>query len=114
MHATHSPYSDSTSTHFVYTLTGDEAPAHFVIRIMTTGGQIVRELTQQDLGPLRIGTHRTDLSWDGADQYGDKLANGVYLYQVIIKDAEGKDYLLQDTPASGFFKKGFGKLVILR
>ncbi len=108
------PNPFTTSTRFVYTLTGEEPPAHFVIRIMTVSGRIVRELTQDDLGPLRIGTHQTDQAWDGTDMYGDRLANGVYLYQVFAKDREGKDLMPHRTGADGFFQNGVGKLVILR
>lgn len=108
------PNPFTTSTRFVYTLTGEEAPAFFVIRIMTVSGRIVRELTQDDLGPLRIGTHQTDYTWDGTDTYGDRLANGVYLYQVIAKDREGKDLIKHDTGTDGFFRNGIGKLVIFR
>ena len=108
------PNPFSQSTRFVYTLTGEEPPAFFVIRIMTISGRIVRELTQSDLGPLRIGTHQTDFSWDGTDNFGDPLANGVYLYQIIAKDHKGNDFMQYQTAADGFFAGGVGKLVILR
>lgn len=108
------PNPFTTATRFVYTLTGEEAPATFVIRIMTVSGRIVHELTQDDLGPLRIGTHTTEQAWDGTDMYGDRLANGVYLYQVFAKDREGKDLIRHDTGTDAFFKGGIGKLVILR
>lgn len=108
------PNPFTTSTRFVYTLTGEEPPATFVIRIMTVSGRIVRELTQDDLGPLRIGTHTTEQAWDGTDTYGDRLANGVYLYQVFAKDSAGKDLIRHDTGTDAFFEGGIGKLVILR
>ncbi len=108
------PNPFTTSTRFVYTLTGEEPPAQFTIRIMTVSGRIVRELTQADLGPLRVGTHLTDHPWDGTDMYGDKLANGVYLYQVLAKDREGRDLAPHSSQADGFFRNGIGKLVILR
>ncbi len=108
------PNPFSTSTQFVYTLTGEEPPAQLTIRIMTVSGRVVREISQAELGPLRIGTHRTDFVWDGTDTYGDRLANGVYLYQVFAKDAQGKDYEKYDNGTDGYFKKGIGKLVILR
>ncbi|MFM9951850.1 MAG: C25 family cysteine peptidase [Saprospiraceae bacterium] len=108
------PNPFSTSTQFVYTLTGEEPPAQLTIRIMTVSGRVVREISQAELGPLRIGTHRTDFVWDGTDTYGDRLANGVYLYQVFAKDAQGKDYEKYENGTDGYFKKGIGKLVILR
>ncbi|MBK7956826.1 MAG: hypothetical protein IPK03_01115 [Bacteroidetes bacterium] len=48
------------------------------------------KITKEELGPLRIGMNKTQFWWDGTDTYGDALANGVYLYRVIIRD-QGKD-----------------------
>ncbi|HMQ48274.1 MAG TPA: C25 family cysteine peptidase [Saprospiraceae bacterium] len=108
------PNPFSTATQFVYTLTGDEAPAYFKIQIMTISGRIVREITQDELGPMRVGTHRTEYVWDGTDEYGDRLANGVYLYRIVAKDSDGADYDKYDTGTDRFFKNNIGKLVILR
>lgn len=109
------PNPFSTSTQFVYTLTGSELPSYYKIQIMTVSGRIVREIDQSELGELRIGTHRTDFAWDGTDQFGDRLANGVYLYRLVMKDSEGKDYEhFQRDSADKYFQKGFGKMVLLR
>ncbi|MCB9276483.1 MAG: hypothetical protein H6564_20785 [Lewinellaceae bacterium] len=108
------PNPFSTSTQFVYTLTGSEPPAYFYIQVMTISGRIVREITEQEIGPLRIGTHRTDYAWDGRDQYGDKLANGVYLYRVVARDSEGHDFGAYDNNTDRYFRNGLGKMVILR
>ncbi len=109
------PNPFSTSTQFVYTLTGKEAPAYFKIQVMTISGRVVREITQQELGELKIGTHKTDYAWDGTDQYGDHLAAGVYLYKVIAKKANGEDFEGHgNESADVFFKNGLGKMVILR
>lgn len=108
------PNPFSTSTQFVYTLTGSEIPEYFKIQIMTVSGKIVREITQDEIGPLKIGTHRTDYRWDGTDEYGDKLANGVYLYRVVTKKSFGEDYEKYNTGTDSFFEKGFGKMVIMR
>lgn len=108
------PNPFSTSTHFVYTLTGEVPPVDFKIQIMTVSGRIVRELTQLDLGPLKIGRHQTEFPWDGTDQFGDRLANGVYLYRVIAKDQEGNNFEKYDNGTDRFFKNNIGKLVILR
>jgi hypothetical protein len=109
------PNPFSTGTQFVYTLTGKELPFYFKIQIMTITGRVVRELTQAELGDMRIGTHKSDYVWDGTDQYGDKLAAGVYLYKVVAKKANGEDYeAFSNSSIDGFFKNGIGKLVILR
>jgi hypothetical protein len=117
------PNPFSTSTAFVFTLTGSEIPQEFKIQVLTVTGKIVKEITKQELGNLRIGTNVTEYKWDGTDTYGQKLANGVYLYRVISSlngkkldkfrlsdnfDQQGKDNTDQ------FFNKGYGKMVILR
>jgi hypothetical protein len=117
------PYPNpfTSKCQFAYTLTGEQ-PSIFKIQIMTVSGKIVRELSQFDLGSLQEGTHLTERSWDGTDEYGNKLATGTYLYRVITKTGDGKSYrdyesLEGNTSTSDskrFFTKGIGKLVILR
>ena len=65
----------------------------------------------EELGPLRIGLNRTDYKWNGTDDFGEKLANGVYLYKVNLP-ADMERY--ENQYADRFFTKGFGKLVIMR
>ncbi|MDX1910151.1 MAG: C25 family cysteine peptidase [Saprospiraceae bacterium] len=106
------PNPFSTSTCFVYTLTGSESPAHFKIQIMTVSGRVVREITEQEFGPLKPGVHRSDFCWDGRDEFGDPLAKGVYLYRVVAKKADGSDFeLFNNDSVDGFFRHGFGKMV---
>ncbi len=109
------PNPFTTSTRFVYTLTGDETPAYFKIQIYTASGRIVKEITQDELGPMKIGTHQTDYVWDGTDDFGDRLANGVYFYKVITKNAEGENYeAMLNGSVDKYFEQDFGKLVIMR
>lgn len=108
------PNPFSTATQFVYTLTGEEIPELFKIQILTVSGKIVKEITQDEIGPLKVGTHRTDYRWDGTDEYGGRLANGVYLYRVVAKKQGGESYDSFDTGTNSMFSKGFGKLVIIR
>lgn len=112
------PNPFSTHTQFVYSLTGTP-PTFFKIQILNVSGRVVREITQDEIGPLQVGTHRTEFAWDGTDEFGDRLANGVYLYRIIAKDENGKDFetyddYVEDTGLSGFFERGFGKMVLLR
>jgi flagellar hook assembly protein FlgD len=109
------PNPFSTSTKFVYTLTGKESPPFYKIQIMSVSGRIVREITQEELGPLTVGTHMTDFTWDGTDEYGGQLAAGTYLYRMVVKNDEMEDVDHYETSGDEtFFKKGWGKLVILR
>lgn len=108
------PNPFSTSTRFLYTLTGSEPPAYFTIQILTVSGRVVREITQNEIGPMHIGTHLTDYAWDGRDQFGDPLANGVYLYRIVAKKANGENFKAYASGADAYFEKGYGKMVIIR
>lgn len=108
------PNPFSTSTKFVFTVTGDITPDYLKIQIMTVAGNVVREITHEELGPLRVGQNITEYAWDGRDTYGDRLAAGVYLYRVVARDSDGKEYDHYQTGGDEYFKKGYGKMVILR
>ena len=109
------PYPNpfTTKTKFIFTLTGEKVPEYFKIAVISVSGTVVKEITLDDLGPINIGNNITKYEWDGTDTYGDKLANGVYLYKVTAK-LNGKDIELIETAGDSFFKKGFGKLYIMR
>ena len=80
---------------------------------MTVSGKVVREITESELGQLQIGRNITAFSWNGTDEYGDPLANGVYLYRVKAK-INGVDIELRKSGADNHFKKGFGKMHLMR
>ena len=110
------PNPFTSSTAFVFTITGSEVPQNIKIEIMTITGKIVREITKAELGPLHIGRNITEFKWDGTDQYGQKLANGVYLYRVIT-NLNGKSldkYKAEGDKTDQFFNKGYGKMVLIR
>lgn len=110
------PNPFSTSTAFVFTITGSQTPQNMRIQILTITGKVVREITMDELGPLHVGRNITEYKWDGTDSYGGKLANGVYLYRVLT-NLNGKSlekYRDTDDNTDKFFTKGYGKMVILR
>ena len=109
------PYPNpfSTSVKFIFTLTGSEVPDQILIRIMTVSGRVVREITQDEIGALRIGVNETEYAWDGRDEFGDQLANGVYLYKVTMR-INGKDIDLRQSAGDKGFKHGIGKMYLLR
>ncbi|GAB3838417.1 putative type IX secretion system sortase PorU2 [Hymenobacter jeollabukensis] len=109
------PYPNpiTSKARFVFTLTGSTPPRNMKIQILTVTGKVVREIMQSELGPLRIGNNVSSYAWDGTDEYGDRLANGTYLYRVVLDDPDGQ-YEHRRTAADQAFKKGWGKLVLLR
>lgn len=110
------PNPFTTSTAFVFTLTGFEVPQNMRIQILTITGKVVREITKSELGPLRIGRNITEYKWDGTDQFGNKLANGVYLYRVITNNngASLEKYKAEGDNTDQYFNKGYGKMYLMR
>ncbi|RYY46175.1 MAG: hypothetical protein EOO06_15070 [Chitinophagaceae bacterium] len=110
------PNPFTTSTAFVFTLTGSEVPQNMKIQILTVTGKVVREITKNELGPLHIGRNITEYKWDGTDQYGQKLANGVYIYRVVT-NLNGKSldkYTSDSETTDKYFNKGYGKMYLMR
>ncbi len=118
------PNPFTTSTQFIFSLTGSKIPDYIKIQIINIRGQVVKEILKEDLGPLKLGLNRTSYTWNGTDQYGDLLANGVYLYKVVVKD-DGKDFPIMDdvdfknifnsnNNLNQYFNNGWGKMVIIR
>ncbi|MGB0982594.1 MAG: C25 family cysteine peptidase [Saprospiraceae bacterium] len=107
------PNPFTTSTQFVFTLTGHQVPDDLRIQIYTVSGRLIREITKEELGNIRIGQNRTDFRWDGTDEFGDRLANGVYLYRVIAR-INGEELDNFYTKASPYFTNGFGKMVLMK
>ncbi len=126
------PNPFTTSTAFVFTVTGSEPPQNIRIQILTITGKIVREITSAELGTIHIGRNITDFKWDGTDSYGQKLANGVYLYRVLTNlngksldkytgtsgrlDSDGKPVIVTEgiNSTDKYFTKGYGKMYLMR
>lgn len=110
------PNPFTTSTAFVFTLTGAEVPQNLRIQILTATGRVVREISREELGPLHIGRNITDFKWDGTDQYGQKLGNGVYLYRVIAREGEQsmEKFRQAGDLTDQYFYKGYGKMYLMR
>ncbi|MFL5753279.1 MAG: type IX secretion system sortase PorU, partial [Bacteroidia bacterium] len=68
------------------------------IQVFTISGKIVKTLNKN----VTNEGYRTDgLDWDGKDDFGDKIGQGVYVYRVKVKTTDGKS------------SEKFEKLVIL-
>ncbi|MBM3239303.1 hypothetical protein FJZ31_23670 [Candidatus Poribacteria bacterium] len=81
-------------TVFTYDLT--QEPDDVTIKIYTVSGRLIKIFQNAS---ARRGYN--EQYWDGRDEYGNMLANGVYLYKIIIK-TEGKKL------------EKYGKLAVLR
>ncbi|MFN4082741.1 MAG: C25 family cysteine peptidase [Bacteroidia bacterium] len=112
------PYPNPFTTHtrFVFTLTGSVLPDDLMIRIYTVSGKLVKEINKQEFGSIRIGNNISEYAWDGTDMFGDRLANGVYLYQVLTR-INGKNIEKRNTRArdeNSYFINNTGKIYMMR
>lgn len=107
------PNPFTTSTQFIFTITGSQIPSNLKIQILSPTGKVVREITKQELGNIHIGRNISEYRWKGDDQYGQPLANGVYLYR-FVTNLNGQKMEHYDTGADKWIEKGFGKLYIMR
>jgi Peptidase family C25 len=110
------PNPFTTSTAFVFTITGSDVPQNIKIQILTITGKVVREITKEELGPLHVGRNITEFKWDGTDMYHARLANGVYLYHVVT-NLNGKSldkYTSQSDNTDQYFNKGYGKMYLMK
>ncbi|HTO17030.1 MAG TPA: C25 family cysteine peptidase [Edaphocola sp.] len=114
-HVLNYPNPFSTSTQFLFTLTGSEIPSQFKIQIISVTGKVVKEITKAELGNIHIGRNISSYKWDGTDQYGQLLGNGVYLYRVITTNKNGDAIEKKiNSNLEKYFKNEYGKLYIMR
>jgi hypothetical protein len=76
------PFGRETSV--IYTIDNETPVYKVAISIYTVGGRLIRLLD----GSTDINFNR--VSWDGTDQQGDQVANGVYLYVIEVESWEGE------------------------
>lgn len=75
------PFKDDT--YFTFKLT--QIPDEMRIKIFSIAGRLLKEIKLNSL-ELRYDFNR--IHWDGRDEEGDLVANGVYLYKVILNKGE--------------------------
>lgn len=98
------PFTDQTCFQFDHNMSGQQLDVQ--VQIYTISGRLVKTL-QQSL--LSDGAIRLDncIPWDGRDEFGDRLARGVYLYKVKVR--------VNDVAAVALSgESDFEKLVILK
>ena len=74
------PNPFTNDTYFTFQLHGTLLPEKFYIKVYTIAGRLIREIKIPPTD-LKIGFNK--IYWDGKDQDGDEIANGVYLYKTI-------------------------------
>lgn len=74
-------------------------PLDVQVQILTISGKLVKTINQQ---VLTDGFLSREITWDGKDDFGDKIGKGVYIYKLTVKSV-----------ATGKSAEKYEKLVIL-
>ncbi len=86
-HVLNYPNPFSTRTKFMFEHNASCEQLNIIIQIFTISGKIVKTIHQS---VFNSGYRYDGIDWDGRDDYGDKLAKGVYIYKVSITDVNNK------------------------
>jgi hypothetical protein len=89
------PFSKSTKFTFEQ---NQDTPLDITIKIFTVSGRLIKTIKE-----FGLTDHFIQIEWDGHDDDGDAIANGIYLYKVITKTQDGK-----------YTNETIGKLSILK
>ncbi len=84
------PNPFSSETYFTFVLT--QVPDELLIKIYTVAGRLIKELR---LSHADLTTNFNKVLWDGKDEDGDFVGNGVYLYKIIAKKADKVQTVIQ-------------------
>ena len=85
------PFTEHTG--FYFEQNGSDGFIDYEITIFTMSGKIVRTLTgvlpgdESCCGPI---------DWDGLDNFGNRIARGVYFYRLRIRNADGKKVVARE------------------
>lgn len=78
------PNPFNSDTYFTFKLT--QIPDEIKIKVFTIAGRLIKEI---ELNGSQLNYDLNKIYWDGRDDDGDLIGNGVYLYKVIM-DVSGK------------------------
>lgn len=80
------PNPFTTQTQFMFEHNMPNENIYVTINIYSISGKVVKTIRTIVNTP---GTRVNNITWDGKDEYGDKLGKGVYLYKLSVKSAGG-------------------------
>lgn len=107
------PNPFSTKTHFAFTLTGSKIPNKLDIQILNIRGRLIKQISLNESQMIKIGNNVSEYYWDGNDEFGDPVANGIYLYRVVSEiDNESIEH--RETEGDKAFTNGIGKMYLIR
>jgi hypothetical protein len=84
------PFREQTD--FTFRVAGGAQPTGGEIAIYTVAGRKIKSIR---LGPADVHLGFNKVEWNGLDDDGDRLANGVYLYRVMVETADGREEVIE-------------------
>ncbi len=95
------PFSSNTEFQFETNIGATEMD--IVIQIQSVSGKLVKTISKT----IQASGYRIDgIQWDGKDDFGNDLANGVYLYRLSMNAKTGNEVIHK--------RSDFQKLVLLK
>jgi len=77
------PLTSETEFYIAHNQAGSRL--EYTIEVYNTAGQLVRTLRDEEVA---VGNFYQGMSWNGTDQNGSPLSNGIYIYQVTVRDID--------------------------
>lgn len=84
------PNPFNNDTYFTFKLT--QIPDELKIKIYTIAGRLIKEIEKKS---SELNFDFNKIFWDGRDEDGDLIANGVYLYKIIMKKGNKTEDITQ-------------------
>jgi flagellar hook assembly protein FlgD len=79
------PFTTQTSFFFEYNQPG--VAVDIDLQIFTVSGKLVKSINSTFLSN---GYRSEPIHWDGRDDFGDRIARGVYVYRLKVKTPDGR------------------------
>lgn len=75
------PFKDNTAFTFHHTYPND---VNVKIKVYTVAGRLIKEIDRPNISDKFVM-----INWDGKDEDGETLGNGIYIYKLIVEAADG-------------------------
>jgi len=105
-HVLNYPNPFTTNTNFQFEHNSPYQALEVQVQIYTVSGKLVKTINHDISAEANTGYRVDDISWDGLDDYGDRIGKGVYVYKIFVQAENTTDKTKQSSE--------FQKLVILK
>lgn len=78
------PFTNRTTFWFTHNRPGDVLSIN--IQVFSVSGRLVKTIRRNEVSP---GSTYNNITWDGRDDFGNKIGKGVYIYRVQVESSDG-------------------------